>query len=73
MELGLVQSIPMMRREEHSPSERYNDDPFFQEILKESKSRFPAKTLLGHSFVSPRIAFETRNSGMFNSPRLSPK
>ena len=64
LELGIVESMPVIQDKDVAPSNRYNDDPFFQEILKESKSKFPAKTLLGVGIVSPRYAVDSRNINM---------
>jgi len=60
--LGLIDAIPLKACNDSSPSEKYNDDPFFQNILKQSQSKFPAKNLLYHGVVSPRSVANFANA-----------
>ncbi len=63
--LGLVETIPVVQTGGSSPDGRYDEDAFFQQILKESKSKFPARNLVG---ASPRYVFRIDGTSLAESP-----
>ena len=71
LDLGIVETVPIIENMQQSPSDTYDNDPFFQDILKESKSKFPARNLLGMGILSPRAA--NKNHGTNLTQLISPK
>jgi len=71
--LGIVESVPILKNPYIPAGERYNDDEFFQGILEESKSKFPAKSLLGLSIpMSPRFLAKANNKKALNQTADTP-
>ena len=73
LHLGLMDTMRQVASEQQSPSERYNDDAFFQAMLKECRSKFPAMNLYGQAIVSPRYISKTafkssQASNLLHSP-----
>ncbi len=73
LHLGLVENVRKLADEQLSPSERYNDDTFFQAMVKECRSKFPAMNLYGQAIVSPRyLSKATLKSSQAHNPLHSP-